>query len=58
MAARKKANKARSRRGKAKTELRPPATRDPGLVGNVGCWLIFASVLIIAGLIALFEFVL
>lgn len=57
MAARKK-SRARQRKGRARTEIRRGDTRDPGSVGNVGCWVIAAAVVLIALMIALFEFVL
>ncbi|QVQ50082.1 hypothetical protein J4H86_14000 [Spiractinospora alimapuensis] len=57
MAARKK-SRARQQKGRARTELRRGDTRDPGSVGNVGCWVIAAAVVLIALMIVLFEFVL
>ena len=41
--------------GKGRTEIHRGPTRDPGATGNVGCYFIFAALLVIGLIVVLLE---
>lgn len=52
-----KVGKKKSKRkpGKGRTEIHRGPTRDPGATGNVGCYFIFAAMLVIGLIVVLLE---
>lgn len=49
------AKKKKKRKPGKSTEIHRGPTRDPGATGNVGCYFIFAAMLVIALIIVLLE---